>query len=82
MVEKPLDGARQIDRHELMPDAARQPPGEQPRRGHGSGRQQDFDAGALGQHAVDQRQHRMRFADAGGMDPDQLPRGRSAPAIP
>ena len=47
MVEKPIHGARQVDGHELMPDAARQPPGEQPRRRHGSGRQQDFEAGAL-----------------------------------
>ena len=52
MVEKSLDRARQIDGHELVPDAARQSLGEQPRRCHGAGCHQDFEAGARARAAA------------------------------
>ena len=73
MVEKPLHGVRQVDGHELMPDAVRQSFGEQPRRATVPVVSRISSAGRCASMRSIRASTDVRFADAGGMDPDQRP---------
>jgi hypothetical protein len=69
MVEEPPDKAWDIERNELMDDAAREALFSEIAGCDGASRHQQGDAAAP--NAFDQRQHTGQFADAGAVQPDQ-----------
>ena len=69
MIEEAADEARNVDRHELMHDAARQALLGEIARCNGAGRDQDGDAPRA--NPLDQRQHAGKLADACAVQPDQ-----------
>jgi hypothetical protein len=73
MIEKPLDRARQIDRHELMANPVWQSGFQEARRRDSAGGCQNLDPCPLIDDPLHQRQDRSSFADARRMDPDERP---------
>lgn len=72
--QKAAHGRRQVDRQVLVNDALGQTLGHQPGRGHGPRGHQQVEPGPALPDALDERQRRERFADAGAVDPDQRTR--------
>ena len=69
MIEEAADEARNVDRHELMHDPARQALLGEIARCNGAGRDQDGDV--AGANPLDQRQHAGKFSHACAVQPDQ-----------
>ncbi len=67
--EEAVDRRLEIERHVLVNDRRTQAPGRDPCRGRRAGRQDDVDAAAM--DFLDQRDDRIRLADACGMEPDE-----------